>query len=678
MTRFALLTLLAAQLFLSASALAQSDSDRTIDQKSFDTTVRPQDDLYQFVNGTWLTETEIPADKSNYGAFTKLSDLSQERCREMIETLSTEQHPDGSDAQKVGAFYKSFMDLDAANEKGIAPLQAELDKIEALEDREALINHMAYLMTVGVDGPIGLYVSQDAKNSTAYAVHLIQNGLTLPDRDYYLKHDRKTLQAQLALLTFVETIFEAAKIEGGEDAATAILEIEAQLAKASWPRVKIRNAKERYNKFTQEDFPKIVPSVNVPAWLKLLGIECPEYVIVNTPSYFEELKTIVDETEVDDWKAYLKFKLINAYEPYLSEPFVEAGFQLFKKELGGIEEQKPRWERGVALVAGRGGFGALGDAVGKLYVQRHFKPEAKAKMDQLVQNLLKAFGDSIGDLTWMGDETKAKAREKLSKIRTKIGYTAKWRSYEALKVDAQDLVGNVMRSNEVEFRRDIEKLGQPIDREEWGMTPQTVNAYYNPTKNEIVFPAAILQPPFFDVESPTALNYGGIGAVIGHEISHAFDDQGSQYDGDGNLNNWWTENDEKTFKELTEKLIAQYGEYQPLPGKNVNGKFTLGENIADLSGLTIAYKAMGYEGLDPSEKVADWTPNQLFFVGWSRVWKRKYREAEMVKRLLTDPHSPSRYRANGPVMNIDAFYEVFDVKEGDALYKPESDRIKIW
>ena len=678
MTRFAFLTLLAAQIFLSVSALAQSDSDKTIDQKTFDTTVRPQDDLYQFVNGTWLTETEIPADKSNYGAFTKLSDLSQERCREMIETLSTEQHPDGSDAQKVGAFYKSFMDLDAANEKGIAPLQAELDKIEALEDREALINHMAYLMTVGVDGPIGLYVSQDAKNSTAYAVHFIQNGLTLPDRDYYLKHDKKTLQAQLALITFVETIFEAAEIEGGEDAATAILEIEAQLAKASWPRVKIRNAKERYNKFTQEDFPKIVPSVNVPAWLTLLGIKCPDYVIVNTPSYFEELKTIVDETEVDDWKAYLKFKLINAYEPYLSEPFVEAGFQLFKKQLAGVEEQKPRWERGVALVAGRGGFGALGDAVGKLYVERHFKPEAKAKMDQLVQNLLKAFGDSIGDLTWMGDETKAKAREKLSKIRTKIGYTAKWRSYKALKVDAQDLVGNVMRSNEVEFRRDIEKLGQPIDREEWGMTPQTVNAYYNPTKNEIVFPAAILQPPFFDVESPTPLNYGGIGAVIGHEISHAFDDQGSQYDGDGNLNNWWTEDDEKTFKELTEKLIAQYGEYQPLPGKNVNGKFTLGENIADLSGLTIAYKAMGYEGLDPAVKVADWTPKQLFFVGWSRVWKRKYREAEMVKRLLTDPHSPSRYRANGPVMNIDAFYEVFDVKEGDALYKPESDRIKIW
>jgi len=558
MTRLALLTILATQFFvasLATRALAQSDPDKTLDQKSFDTTVRPQDDLYQFVNGTWLTETEIPADKSNYGAFTKLADLSQQRCREMIETLSTEQHPDGSDAQKVGAFYKSFMDVDTANEKGIAPLQDELDKIEAIEDKAAMINHMAHLTNIGVDVPLGLYVSQDAKNSTAYAVHFIQNGLTLPDRDYYLKHDRKTLKAQLALLDFAEAVFTAAEIEGGESAAAAILEIEAKMAKACWPRVRIRNATERYNKFSKDEFEKIIPEVDASAWMKLLGIDPPEYVIVNTPSFFEDFNRIVSETELDDWKAYLKFKLINAYEPYLSEPFVEAGFQLFKKQLAGVEEQKPRWERGVALVAGRGGFGSLGDAVGKLYVERHFKPEAKAKMDQLVKNLLKAFGDSIGDLTWMGDETKAKAREKLSKIRTKIGYTNKWRSYETLKVDAQDLIGNVMRSNETEFRRGIEKLGKPIDREEWGMTPQTVNAYYNPTKNEIVFPAAILQPPFFDVESPTPLNYGGIGAVIGHEISHAFDDQGSQYDGDGNLNNWWTEDDEKTTGKERQRKI---------------------------------------------------------------------------------------------------------------------------
>ena len=662
----------------STSAIAQTSSNDALDLTAFDKTVRPQDDLYQYVNGTWLSKTDIPADKSNYGAFTKLADLSEARCRKMIEELSKEQHPDGSDAQKVGDFYKSFMDLKTVDELGIEPLQKELDAIEALDSKESMIDHMAYLMSIGVDVPLSVYVSQDAKNSTVYAVHMTQSGMTLPDRDYYRKHDKKSLNAQLALIEFVETVFEESQIENAENSAVAIIEIEAQLAKASWPRVRIRNAKERYNKFTIEQLAAYFPGKDVAAWLKLLNIDTPEYVIVNTPSFFTEFKTIVEETELVDWKAYLKFKLINAYEPYLSKQFVDAGFELFKKELAGIEEQQPRWKRGVSLVAGRGGFGALGDAVGKLYVQRHFKPEAKAKMDQLVKNLLKAFGDSVGDLTWMGAETKTKAREKLSKIRTKIGYTKKWRSYENLKVDPRDLVGNVMRSNQVEFRRGVDKLGQPIDREEWGMTPQTVNAYYNPTKNEIVFPAAILQPPFFDVDGPTPLNYGGIGAVIGHEISHAFDDQGSQYDGDGNLNNWWSDDDAKTFEELTKRLIAQYDSYQPLPGKNVNGKFTLGENIADLSGLTISHKAMAYEGLDPNAKVAGWTPGQLFFVGWSRVWQRKYREAEMIKRLLTDPHSPSRYRANGPVMNIDAFYEVFGVKEEDALFKPKSDRIKIW
>ena len=664
---------------LSSQTHAQDTvGNGALDESTFDKSVRPQDDLYQFVNGTWLKDTPIPDDKSNYGSFTQLADLSQERSRKMIEELSEEQHPDGSDAQKVGAFYKSFMDVERTNDLGIEPLQKELDKIDAIKDGQGLVMHMAYLMTIGVDSPFGFYVSQDAKNSEVYAVHMIQNGLTLPDRDYYLKHDKKSLKAQLAEIDFIETIFAEAGIKNGSDAADAILAIESELAEAAWPREKIRKATERYNKFNFDELPELMKSVDFTKWFAQLGVKKPNYVIVNTPSFFETFETMLDSVPIENWKWYLKFKLINAYEPYLSAAYVDAGFKLFKQELAGVEAQKPRWERGVRLVAGRGGFGALGDAVGKLYVERYFKPEAKEKMDALVKNLLRAFGDSIGDLTWMGDETKAKAREKLSKIRTKIGYTTEWRSYEDLKVDGSDLVGNVMRSNTVEFRRNAEKLGQPIDREEWGMTPQTVNAYYSPTKNEIVFPAAILQPPFFDVDAPAPLNYGGIGAVIGHEISHAFDDQGSQYDGDGNLNNWWTEEDSETFAALTKKLISQYSDYQPLPGKNVNGKFTLGENIADLSGLTIAYKALGYEGLDPEMKVAEWSPQQLFFVGWSRVWQRKYREAEMVKRLLTDPHSPSQYRANGPVMNIDAFYEVFDVKEGDALYKPEADRIKIW
>ena len=658
-------------------AQTQPTDDSPVERSDFDLSVRPQDDLFKHVNGTWLQQTEIPADKSNYGSFTALADLSQERCNEMIKQLANQQHEPGSDAQKVGDFYKSFMDVDRVKMLGGEPLMAELAAIDAIDDVPGLVKHIAYLMTIGIDGPLGLYVSQDAKNSSVYAVHLVQSGTTLPDRDYYLKHDRKTLSNQIKFLDYIDTVFQLSEIEKPESASDKILAIEAELAEASWTRERIRNATERYNKFSLEQLAELTPEINFQTVFDTISIQPPEYVIVNTPSFFESLNTMLVEVPLEDWKAYLKFKLINAYEEYLSQDYVDAGFNFFKKALAGVEQQKPRWERGVNLVAGRGGFGALGDAVGKLYVAEHFKPEAKQKMDALVQNLIRAFNDSIDGLAWMSDETKVKAREKLKKIRTKVGYTKAWRDYSGLTVDPNDLFGNVLRSNQVEFRRMVDKLGQPIDREEWGMTPQTVNAYYNPTKNEIVFPAAILQSPFFDSGAPVPLNYGGIGAVIGHEISHAFDDQGSQYDGDGNLNNWWTDEDEKTFRELTGKLVDQYNDYQPLPGKSVNGKFTLGENIADLSGLAIAYKAMAYENL-PDDPIAGWSPEQLFFVGWSRVWQRKYREAEMLKRLLTDPHSPSQFRANGPVMNIDAFYDAFDVKPGDQLYKPEEERIKIW
>ncbi len=658
-------------------AEAPASNDSPVERSHFDESVRPQDDLFQHVNGKWLQQTEIPADKSNYGSFTALADLSQERCNEMIKQLANERHETGSDAQKVGDFYKSFMDVDRVDELGSQPLAEMLAAIDAIEDVPGLVQHMAYLMTIGVDVPLGMYVSQDAKNSTLYAVHLIQSGTTLPDRDYYLKHDRKTLENQIKFLDYIDAVFKLSDVQQPESASDKILTIEAQLAEASWTRVRIRNANERYNKFTIEELSELSPEIDFQSVFQEIEIETPDYVIVNTPSFFETLNGMLTETPLEDWKAYLKFKLINTFEEYLSQDYVDAGFDFFKKALADVKQQKPRWERGVNLVAGRGGFGALGDAVGKLYVAKHFKPEAKAKMDALVQNLIRAFDDSIDGLTWMSSETKVKAREKLKKIRTKIGYTVAWRDYSDLTVDPDDLFGNVLRSNQVEFRRMVGKLGQPIDREEWGMTPQTVNAYYNPTKNEIVFPAAILQSPFFDADAPVPLNYGGIGAVIGHEISHAFDDQGSQYDGDGNLNNWWTDEDKETFEALTGKLVDQYSTYQPLPGKNVNGKFTLGENIADLSGLAIAYKAMAYENL-PDDKIADWTPEQLFFVGWSRVWQRKYREAEMLKRLLTDPHSPSQFRANGPVMNIDAFYDAFDVQPGDQLYKPEDERIKIW
>jgi predicted metalloendopeptidase len=426
---------------------------------------------------------------------------------------------------------------------------------------------------------------------------------------------------------------------------------------------------------------KLTPSLNWKAFFEATQAKDFDDVNVMTPSYFEELQRIVQTTPLETWKNFLKFKLIDDYAPMLSKALVDAHFDLHSKAIAGIPEQKPRWKRGVELISGNGAgdFGALGDVVGKLYVEKFFPPDAKAQMDVLVKNLLTAFGQSIDGLTWMTDATKVRAKEKLSKITTKIGYPDKWRDYSGLSVNPEDLMENYRSSRKVEYARMINKLGTPVDRLEWGMTPQTVNAYYNPSLNEIVFPAAILQSPFFNKDAEPALNYGGIGAVIGHEISHAFDDQGSQYDAEGNLKNWWTDEDRDAFKSLTERLVAQYSDYEPVTGKNVNGKLTLGENIADLSGLSIAYKAyqLSLDGQVPP-KVAGWTGEQLFFVGWSRVWQRKYREAEMIRRLLIDPHSPSQYRANGPVMNIDAFYQAFDVKEGDRLYKPVNERIRIW
>ena len=656
---------------------AQDEPSGSLDTSHFNREIRPQDDLFEFVNGTWLKKTPIPADKTNYGSFTKLADLSEDRLKNIVEELASQTHQKGTDEQKVGDFFKAFMNVEKANELGAAPIEDELAKIDAIESKEDLIRNFGAMDQMGVTTPFGAYISQDAKVSTQYIVHLVQNGTTLPNRDYYLvRHEEKNIAARAAFLKYVEKLVEltGSSLDGEE-----ILAFETRLADASWSNIKLRDANGRYNKFKTADLAKLAPGVDWASMFEASGVDPGDEVIVNTPSYFEKLDEIIKQTSLDTLKDYAKFQVIDSYAPYLSDPFVVAHFNLHRKELGGVTEQSPRWKRAIAAISGGRGFGSLGEVVGKIYVQRHFKPEAKEKMDRLVKNLLKAFGSSIDGLAWMSDETKAKAKTKLSKIRTKIGYPTKWRDYSAFVVEADDLVGNMMRSAKVEHDRQVQKLGKPIDREEWGMTPQTVNAYYNPTKNEIVFPAAILQPPFFSADTAAPLNYGGIGAVIGHEISHAFDDQGSRYDGDGNLSNWWTDDDRKAFEELTTRLVKQYDSYEPLPGKFVKGKFTLGENIADLSGLEISHRAMSLEleGQEPIE-VAGWNADQLFFVGWSRVWARKYREAEMMKRLLTDPHSPSAYRANGPVTNIDAFYKAFDLKPGDGLYKSEEERIKIW
>ncbi len=664
--------------FLVTTGLAE-ELHSGIDVDGFDLEQRPQDDLYQYAGGRWLLKTEIPDDKSNYGSFTALDDAARENIRDIIEDAAA--NPIDETSRKVGAFFQSFMNDDAVNTRGLEPLQPELDKIWQLPDTASLLAHLGYLQTIGVDGPMGFFVGTDAKDSNSHLAALVQSGITLPDRDYYLKDDDKYVAARDALKQYIETLFELADIDDRAAAADSILNLETELARVQWTRTELRDAEKRYNKYAVSDLKSLTPNIECKTFFEAVGAGNLVNVNVMTPSYFEGLDSITRTTSLADLKLYTVFHVLDAAAPVLPDAFADAHFELHRKQLAGVPQQEPRWKRGVAMTSGRGAgdFGALGEAVGQLYVAQYFKPAAQKRMNQLVSNLLKAYELSIHDLSWMTETTKEKALNKLHKITPKIGYPKKWRDYSGLVVRPDDLFGNVMRSAKFEHQRMIDKLGQPVDREEWGMTPQTVNAYYNPSKNEIVFPAAILQPPFFDSTAEDAVNYGGIGAVIGHEISHGFDDQGSRYDGDGNLGNWWTEEDRAAFEKLTARLVTQFEGYEALPGRKLNGKLTLGENIADLSGLAIAWKAYAMS-LDGSAGVTmdGFTAPQRFFLGWSQVWRRKYRESELIRRLVIDPHSPSQFRANGPVANLDAFYEAFDVRPGDKLYKSPADRIQIW
>ena len=673
---FVLALVVSGAIDLTASAQSQHSG---IDPDGFDKEVRVQDDLFLHVNGRWLLRTEIPADKSNYGSFNKLIDEAQLNIRAIIEESA--KNATDENGRKVGNFFNSYMNEALVEQLGLKPLQNEIDKIEKLTDKNDVTRYFGYSETIGVGGPIGFFVDQDDRVSTQHLAGIIQSGTTLPDRDYYLQDEPKYLKARQALKTYIAKLFQLSGKAHGDHAADAILELETKLAKIQWDRTTLRDAEKRYNKFQVGKLKELTPNFAWPVYFEAAGVKGLTELNVVTPSYFEGLEKIIAETSIETWKQYLHFRLIDSAAGLLPKAFVEMHFELHSKELGGIPEQQPRWKRAVDTTAGGGSnrMGVLGEAVGQLYVQKHFKPQARAKMNQLVSNLLKAFEQSIHDLTWMTDATKKQALVKLSKITPKIGYPVKWRDYSKLTISADDLVGNMRRAALYEHQRMLDKLGQPVDRGEWGMTPQTVNAYYNPGLNEIVFPAAILQPPFFDADADDAVNYGGIGAVIGHEISHGFDDQGCKYDGDGNLKNWWTESDQAAFEKLTGKLVAQYEGYEALPSKKVNGRLTLGENIADLSGMAIAFKAYRLSLGGKEGPVLDgYTSSQRFFLGWSQIWRRKYRDAELVRRLVTDPHSPSHFRGNGPVTNLDAFYEAFNVKPGDKLFKPKEERIQIW
>lgn len=663
----------------SVSSVVAEDLFSGIDPDGFDRKVRVQDDLYKHVNGRWLLNTAIPSDKSNFGSFTALADRAQENIRVIIEDAA--KNPTDANSRKVGDFYKSFMNTESIDKVGIAPLQESIEAIRGMENVKDVYRQFGRLQIIGVSGPVGFFVSTDAKDSSQYLAAIVQSGTSLPDRDYYLKDDEKYTQARAALKKYIETLFELAELSEYASSADAIIELETKLAEAQWSRTEMRNAEKRYNKYDVSDLSTLAPSIPWNVFLDAAGAPDLQEINVMTPSFFEALEIITTSTDLDTAKAYMTYQLLSTVAPMLSQPYVDASFALFRKELAGVPEQQPRWKRAVNATSGGGAgdFGALGEVVAQIYVARHFKPEAKRRMDELVSNLLKAYEISIKDLSWMTAETKEKALDKLAKITPKIGYPEEWRDYSKLEIKDDDLLGNMRRSAEFEHQRMIDKLGKPVDKKEWGMTPQTVNAYYNPSKNEIVFPAAILQPPFFTADADNAVNYGGIGAVIGHEISHGFDDQGSKYDGDGNLENWWTDADKKAFEGLANRLVAQFEGYEAMPGKTLNGRLTLGENIADLSGMAISLKAyeLSLDGND-SPVIDETTGAQRFFFGWAQVWRRLYRDAELANRLLTDPHSPSEFRANGPIINLDAFYEAFDVKPGDKLYKKPEDRIQIW
>jgi len=645
-----------------------------IERASFDTSIRPQDDIYHYVNGTWLKNTEIPADKSNYGAFTALFDENQIKLRKIIEEAAQGQHEADSEAQKVGDFYLSYMDTVLIEELGLKPLESEIAQVSSIQTPTDLIKRLAYFSKIGVQVPFNFYINQDEKNSTQYIAYFYQSGLGLPDRDYYLKEDEKFKTIRNKYTAYIERLLTMAQQVKAASAATRILEIETTLAKNHWTRVQNRDRDKTYNKYGISQLKELMPNFDWATYLAATGLNVSNAVILRQPDYFKALDQIFGNVSIEAWKEYLHWKLLNTFSPQLNQEFVEASFDFYGRTIQGIEQLEPRWKRAVNATNT-----VVGELVGKVYVARYFKPEAKTRMLELVANLKTAFEERIKALDWMGAETKEKALVKLAKFVAKIGYPDKWKDYSALEIKKHELITNYMRANQEEYNRQISKLGQPIDRDEWFMTPQTVNAYYNPPMNEVVFPAAILQPPFFNMNADDAVNYGAIGAVIGHEMSHGFDDQGRKSDGDGNLVDWWTEADEKEFNKRGKILIEQFSQYSPIDSMFVNGELTLGENIGDLGGVFVAYHAYKNSLKGKEAPVIDGlTGDQRFFIGWVQVWRRKYREEELRRRLLIDPHSPSEYRANGPLAHVPAFYAAFDVKEGDKMYRPEEMRVQIW
>jgi len=645
--------------------------------------IRPQDDLFRHVNGSWLDRTEIPEDKARWGAFHLIAEQAEKDVRAIIE--ESQRADPGTEARKIGDMYSSFMDVDRVNELGASPLSAQLAMVDEVTTIPEFLRVVGVLERDGVGGIIDLYVEPDPGDPQRYVPFLLQGGLSMPDESYYRLDN--FAETRTAFRAHVERILDLAGVAGAADAADRVFALETEVAAHHWDNVRSRDAVATYNLRTWDETVGLAGADLVP-WREGIAPNHPDAfaeVVVSQPSFLEGLAGLLVEERLDDWKAWLRFKIVHAGAAFLTDAFVAENFAFYGTQLTGVPVNRERWKRGVSLTEA-----ALGEAIGKVYVERHFPPRAKAEMDDLVANLVEAYRESISSLEWMTPETRERALAKLAAFTPKIGYPETWKDYSSLEIDAADLVGNVRRAHVWEHDRQLSKVGQPIDRDEWYMTPQTVNAYYNPLMNEIVFPAAILQYPFFDADRDAAANYGGIGAVIGHEIGHGFDDQGSRFDGDGSLRDWWTDADRAAFEERTAVLIDQYNHLVPrglADEHTVNGALTIGENIGDLGGLGIAIKAYalsiasddaGPEIADAAPVIEGYTGIQRLLLSWAQVWQQKGRDAETIRLLTIDPHSPNEFRCNQIVRNIDAFYDAFGVTESDELWLDPDKRVTIW
>jgi putative endopeptidase len=636
--------------------------------------VRPGDDFNAFVNGSWIDSTEIPADLASYSIGRMLHDESQENIKAIIEESSAGDFAQGSDEQKVGDLYASYLDWKTRQQLGVAPLEDEFARIDSLQDYKDLDVYFAEANKYGINVPVFIDQYADFKDPNTYMIYAEQAGLGLPDREYYFTDDERSKEIRQAYQAHIERMFELAGLEDGNKAAAMIMELETRLASEHMLKELTRDMVALYNKIPLDELPDLMPGFAWDAYLQAAAISDIDGLVVLQLDYMKALDGIITGTRIDDWKTYLDWKALNAYASLLNEHLDQQNFEFYSKTLRGVEQQQPSWKRAVSTVNRN-----LGEVVGRVYVARHFPPEAKEKMLELVNNLIKAYEISINELDWMGDETKVQALDKLSKFTPKIGYPDKWKDYSALEIRPDDLVGNIRRSALFKYEEEIARQNGPVDRTEWRMTPQTVNASYSPPLNEITFPAAILQPPFFDLAAEDAVNYGAIGAIIGHEIGHGFDDKGSTFDGDGVLRNWWTDEDRAEFKKRTARLVEQYSAFKPFEDLNVNGEFTQGENIGDLGGLSIALLAyeLSLAG-EPAPVMDGYSGQQRVFLGYGQGWRGKSRDEALRVQINTDPHSPRQYRVNGVVRNVPEFYEAFDVAETDALYLAPEDRVKIW